>query len=65
MCGNGYHYPKCINELPQNVPSEFYYCKSCMKKIDNKEVKNLILNFNVLNYVKDKKLSSELDFNER
>ena len=36
-----------------------------MKNIDNKEVKDLILDFNVLNYVKDKKLSSELDFNER
>ena len=52
MGGNRYHYLKYVNELPQNVPSEFYYCKSCMKKIDNKEVKDLILDFNVLNYVK-------------
>ena len=36
-----------------------------MEKIDNKEVKDLILDFNVLNYVKDKNLLDNMDSNER
>lgn len=32
LCGRGYH-KECINDIPKDIPSEFYYCTLCYDRI--------------------------------
>ena len=53
LCTRGYH-THCIENIPKDYPDEFYYCNTCMERIKKGEVKDLILDFNVLHYVKSR-----------